>query len=621
MTIGPQPRLGRRRRVAARRGARRLPGGLALLLLALWVGSPAPAQEAERTAPEAAVPEVEPVAPGAEVTLTPAVEQNLLQLQEQWSQWMGAFYTSRPDRAEGVLDRLLTSLDQLGLERLPDLSRAAAARAVDAATRGDFPRAHWALEAAERLDPERPETAFARAQVLRREDRLVAALGSELVGFTRLAEVAIGRATAIANLTVWILGGLLLAGAIFVVLEMLIRGGGLLADVERFLGFLPAPVARGLAVVALLSPLALPQGVWWLLLVWSVLLWGYAPVSERGVLIFVWLVLALTPLVVDRQQQRVRVALTPAVRALDGLSEGRLYGDLFSDLEVVVSRLPDEPGVVHMLADFHRDLGQWDLARRLYREVVVLDPDNPWALLDLGAYYYFNRDYGTAIHYFERATEADPDNVGAWYNLSRAYYESYLFDEAQDALAEAQGLDEARVSRFMKTTGENQILTFSGGLDRIPELRRQLALQRLPERNGGPAVAEPAAPQAPEAGASPPLAISPLAFAGLLLAAVGLHLMRRSKGYSRGPSALVVGVSLWRRVLLPGVDSLEGGEGVKAYCALLVPALCLALPAVESLGFPWPLPFTAAQMAPVTVAMGGLLAYLAVRLWWLLRQD
>src|SRR5436305_8675540 len=94
--------------------------------------------------------------------MTAQVRQTLKQLDEQWLQWV---VQKNPQQAGAAVNDLMETARQLGMTRLPDLSAGALAQAVQAARQQDFPRARWALDAAERLDPGRPETAFAEAGV------------------------------------------------------------------------------------------------------------------------------------------------------------------------------------------------------------------------------------------------------------------------------------------------------------------------------------------------------------------------------------------------------------------------------------------------------------------------
>src|SRR5262249_52755361 len=155
------------------------------------------------------------------------------------------------------------------------------------------------------------------------------------------------------------------------------NGSALFHDFASFLGGrLPRPVALAVAALALLWPVVLPHGVVWLILYWSVLLWGYATASERWVLIALWLLLGCGPILVDQQREQVAAALSPPAVALHSLEERRLYGGLFSDLGLLRSLLPESVAVRQVIADLHRNLNQWELARSLYRQVLDSEPKN-----------------------------------------------------------------------------------------------------------------------------------------------------------------------------------------------------------------------------------------------------
>jgi tetratricopeptide (TPR) repeat protein len=542
--------------------------------------------------------------PGATgVELTTPVRQNLRQLQEQWLQWIRA---GDAERAERAVDDLLATARQLGMTRLPDLSLAALVQAARAGDKGDFRRARWSLDAAERLDPRRPETAFAAARVDRREGRPLAALGELASGYQRLLFFPMERYLWAQDAVLWGLCLLLFTGGFFVAVQMATKGGALLRDVLRALeARLPGRAALVVAVVALAWPLLLPWGLLWLLLYWSLLLWGYGSRSERSVLIGLWLLLGVSPFLISAQRRHLAVALSPPGRAMESLAQGRLYGGLFTDLGVLRSLLPDSPAVKHLLADVHRSLNQWDLARSLYRQVLEKEPDNTSALLNLGAYYFYKRDFANAIQLFQRAAASDPGSAAAQFDLSQAFNDSYLFDEARRALSQAQAIDAARVDEWTRKVDQQRVITIQGGMARIPEIRRQL-LASAGSREGT---------------ATPRLdlfrrALSLALAAVMALLAVALHLARRGKGYTEPPLDLRLGggtLDRWRRALLPGVAAAEAGEGGKTFLALLVPAALLTLPLAGDLGYRIPWGYDPGSLVPWIAALLGIAAYLAVR--------
>jgi tetratricopeptide (TPR) repeat protein len=573
------------------------PGRLAGLALALLLAVLAPAAASGQTVSSPQVTGVE---------MTPPVRLTLKQLEEQWLQWIVQNNRAQADRA---VDGLLNTARQLGMARLPDLSAGAMIRAVQAAREKDFPRAHWALKAAERFDPGRPETAFAESRVLWLEGRWPAAVLAFLGAYPRLASHPLERYLWLQDLGLWALCLLLLTGGLFVAVQMATKGGGLFHDiVDALAKWLPRPAALGLAAVFLIWPAFLPYGLLWLPLYWSVLLWGYGSPSERVVLVAVWLLVGVAPLLITEQRRRVALALSPPVRAMESLQQHRLYGGLFTDLGVLRSLLPESVAVKHFLADLHRSLGQWELARSLYRQVLEAEPENTTALLNLGTYFFLKGDFTSAIQNFKKVTEADPRNAAAQFNLSQAYSESYLFDESRSALAQAREIDDARVSGWVSQ--QQRVVTVSGGVARVPEIRRELlANWRKEER--------------PSTRLDLFRRGLPLLVAlGLLLVSVALHLARRPFGYPERPlDARSGGFERWRRVLVPGFASSEVGEGGRAFLALLLPTALLMLPLFGTLGYRIPWRYDPGNFASWIVMILGLSLYLGARLRRELREE
>jgi tetratricopeptide (TPR) repeat protein len=590
-------------RSARRPGSPRWPRILAATLaLALPGLAAAPALAAPLLPPAAA--EGSSPQRGAGFEITPGVRQQLKRIQELWLQWVSA-----ADRAhsEAAVSEMLATAEQLGMTRLPDLSLGTVAWAMEAARRKDFTRAGWSLEAAERLDPGRPDVAFAEAAAARAAGAYPRCAAALCRAYPRLFLLPLERYLWLQDLMIWSLYLLLLTGGLFIGALMATRGGGLFHDLARWSGrWLPREVALVLAAAALLWPLALPGRLTWLLLLWSLLLWGYGSASERVVLIGLWLVLGAAPVLIAAQDRSVAVRLSPPVKALESLRQRRLYGGLFTDLGLLRSSLPDSPSVKLLLADVHRMLGQWELARGLYGDVLVVQPQNAAALLDLGVYAYNRGDTGSAIQYFQQAAAADPRHAApALYDLSQAYNEGYLFEEARRALAQAKVIDAERVDGWLSEVDQVHVVTAGGGLARIPDIEGSL----IGPASGLDLVQHGAAAMAVALGA--------------ILLAVALHLARRRHGYSETQLQWRLGhrgLALWRRVLVPGLASAEAGDGARAFLALLAPAALLMLPRFERLGYRIPWGYDPGNLASWTLAIAGLLLYVGARLRWELRN-
>jgi len=543
------------------------------------------------------------------IEMTNPVRRTLKQIEEQWLQWI--VQTSRKD-SERVVDDLLATARQLGMRRLPDLCLGAVARAHQAARQGDFERAHWALAAADRLDPGRPAVAFAEAWVDRRQGNYPGALTAVLRGFVRVFGAPLERYLWLHDLVLWGLSLLLVAGALFIAVQMLIKGGVLFQDlVSMFSRRLPRAVSVAATILLLLFPLALPSGLLWLPLFWSVLLWAYASVSERAVLLTLWILVGASPVLIASQSRQLAVRLSPPDMAMESLRNHRLYGGLFTDLGVLRSLLPESTAVKHFLADVHLSLNQWELANSLYQQVLEAEPNNRAAQMNIGAYAFLKGDFGTAIQHFQKVADADPANAAARFNLSQAYSESYLFDESRKALAQARQIGNSQVDVWVRNLSQQRVVTPADGLRRIPEIRLQLmSTYRTPE------------------GASARLELfrrwlSLLVPVILLLLALAIHLARRPFGLTEklAEPRRSRAEGRWRRILVPGLTSAEAGEGIRSYLSLLLATGLLMLPLFGKLGYRVPWGYDPGNLPAWILAVLGLLLYFGARLHWELRHG
>ena len=264
------------------------------VLLALWPALAATAQEADALAASA------PLAADAPMPLTSAAKSTLSAIQDNWLQWDSAFQRGEEGAAGIAIDDLLQAAGELGMSRLPEVCSAVLARATISAADGGTPRARWALDMAERLDPGRPEVEFARAAVARHEGRYPAMLWSELVGYSRLASVPLFWRLTVENLLIWAIAAVVVSGALFVALQLAVHGASLIDDIAEIVSRKrPITTAYLAALVVFILPVLVPAAWVVLPLYWAILLLPYARPSERAVIATVVVVLIATPFLLE----------------------------------------------------------------------------------------------------------------------------------------------------------------------------------------------------------------------------------------------------------------------------------------------------------------------------------
>lgn len=304
---------------------------------------------------------------------------------------------------------------------------------IDAAIRRhDWPAALAALDVLERRAPERPDIAFRRARILRRQDRLgeaarafdaAARLGHDAEQLHRqlvLMKAQTGRMTAVESEIRALLGAVvddLFAEECY---EALVKGhlaGHRIDDARQCVAFWTdwqpenalAHAAAGLVAEKLERH-------------------GEALSAYR------------TALSLDPDD----IALRGRVAALE-VHAGRL-DEAAEEYTLCLARQPDDPRMLIGLADCHVRRGALEMASRLFHEALTLEltPENEAvALTALAGLAAEERQMDAAVALYRDAVRLDPRGITARFGYAAVLNALGRRDEASHQLAEAQKLSDA----------------------------------------------------------------------------------------------------------------------------------------------------------------------------------
>lgn len=103
---------------------------------------------------------------------------------------------------------------------------------------------------------------------------------------------------------------------------------------------------------------------------------------------------------------------------------------------------PSNTNAMYALAMFYQETGDVEQAEELYHKMIDINENSADAWHNLGYIELFHyRDYGRAIDYLNKATEADGSHLAAWANLGCAYELNNQPQEARRAFETALELD------------------------------------------------------------------------------------------------------------------------------------------------------------------------------------
>jgi tetratricopeptide (TPR) repeat protein len=425
---------------------------LSSLLLLGGTAFPALAQTSATDAP-AAVPVSDQVAP-----LPPPATRS--GLRGRWFEFQSALNEDELVPARLALADVLKTGDRVGITRLSDFSRAALQQARLAERLGKRARADLALDAAVQLDPDLLDARWESAKIFLSRREYSKSASAIVASVQALARAQESRREFLSNIA--ILGGASIAVATAaLILSLLIRYiRRILHDLkERSAPILGARGATVAAVAVLGLPLWLSFGPLWLFLYWSILVAIYAESRERLVM---WTALAAVGFIGPAFQKIADenlVARSPLVSAAIDLNEKREEGGSVDLLRRASRIFPDDSDVWYLLGRFAQRRDDSDEASADYARSLKNDPGNFRTMIAMGNIHFWQGDLTEAVTDYRNSLQVRPNSALAYYNLSVAQGDSYLFDQQKESLANARRFSPRDVDRWIESPALARVLS------------------------------------------------------------------------------------------------------------------------------------------------------------------
>jgi Tfp pilus assembly protein PilF len=336
------------------------------------------------------------------------------------------------------VERNIRSLEPIALARV--------AQGLERLQAGERDRAEEAFRSALGLDPQLPDAHFALATIELKKGPvgIVGALRHTLAGMTSHLPTIRGRHQIVSLLIPVALVSLLVT-AVVLTLALLFRHGGLLLhDLEETMGApRGAAIPRALTALLLLLPAVTFQGWAWVPFWMLALLFIYLDGREKLVVgLLLVCGLAIGPLVKvleARNLARRNPLFGAGIESLESGPDARAT----TVLEEAARQTADDRDLLYLLAAQYRKAGRYDDAAALYREVLRQEPNDSFALNNLGNLEYAGGEFQAAIARYKQGIEAGPPpRVGAtfYYNLSLAHLQRFEYQPAQEARSQADRL-------------------------------------------------------------------------------------------------------------------------------------------------------------------------------------
>jgi tetratricopeptide (TPR) repeat protein len=407
-------------------------------------------------------------------------------LRGRWFEFLSALNDDDVPSARIALSDLLETADRVGISRLSDFSRAALQQARRARESGDPTNEVLALGAAIRLDPELFDARWEKLRYdLRRRDYAAAStdFGTAMSALLTAYET---RREIVSNAVIVATAGLAGAAAGFILILVVRHMRRILHDLAEFSGRLLGGRKGAVPLVILLLglPLWLTLGPFWLFLYWGGLAFLYAERAEQRILaVLLVAVGGISPcwrLIADKNL----IARSPLVAATADLAEMKEEGASVELLHQASRVFPEDPTVWYLLGRFAQRRLAYDEAATDYARSLRNDPRSFRTKVALGNIHFWQGDLMQAVQDYREAVQLHPGSALAYYNLSLAQGDAYLFDQQRASLSAARQISPREVDHWIESPTLARVLsrgfTVGEAERRSREWSREAKSQLLP---------------------------------------------------------------------------------------------------------------------------------------------
>jgi len=395
-------------------------------------------------------------------------------LRGRWFEFLSALNDDDFASARLASSDLRRTASRVGISLLSDFARAALYQARLAERQGKNKRADLALETAIQLDPDLVDPRWEKARVAYQRGEYADSAISLAEAAGALFEADESRREFLSNAALLTGASFAFAAAALIAAMLLRHGRRLYHSVrERAEVEFGRRGTIGLALALLCLPLLLSFGPFWLVLYWSVLVSILATFRERLVVAISLLVVGLLgPLSKEIADQNL-IARSPLVSAAVDLQEKKEEGGSVDLLRRASEVFSDDADVWFLLGRFAQRRDDYDEAAVDYARALKNDPQNFRAMIGIGNIHFWQGDLGEAMTDYRNAIQMRPASALAYYDLSLAQGDAYLFDQQKESLATARRLAPRQVDRWIESPTLARVLSLDYSVDEAERRSRQ----------------------------------------------------------------------------------------------------------------------------------------------------
>jgi len=217
------------------------------------------------------------------------------------------------------------------------------------------------------------------------------------------------------------------------------------------------PLSNGILIISLiLLPVIFGLSWFWILCYFCIIVFGYSKTIEKFILILLIILQVIAFPVIYYNLNKLYQSYSPIIQSVYSLENKELSYKYVPEIEIMTG-LYEEPDLIFLLGNLYEASGDTINAIAAYKKAISKNPAHGLSYVALGNQYFWQANFTAAITEYLNAQKFLPFFVPLYFNLSKAYNQSYQYNKGTEALNTGMAMNSRQMLKLISSKPPREI--------------------------------------------------------------------------------------------------------------------------------------------------------------------
>lgn len=207
----------------------------------------------------------------------------------------------------------------------------------------------------------------------------------------------------------------------------------------------------------ILLPVVLGLSWFWILCYFCMIVFGYSKKSERAILIFLIIIQISAFPVLYYNINKFYQSFSPIIQSAYALQNNDLSSRYVPEI-IIISNFVEDPDIIFLLGNLYEASGDTINAIAAYKKAISKNPAHGLSYIGIGNQYFWQANFNAAITEYTNAQKYLPFFTPLYFNLSKAYNQSYQYNKGTEALNTGMAINSRQMLKFVASKPKREII-------------------------------------------------------------------------------------------------------------------------------------------------------------------